>query len=55
VSENGRRFSKLRPPAESIEVTTHERERLAALHEYGLIDAPAGDEPEAVVPLAGRR
>jgi hypothetical protein len=35
-----------------IGVTTHERERLAALHEYRLLDAPAGDELEAVVRVA---
>ncbi|WP_433293287.1 sensor histidine kinase [Actinoplanes sp. CA-030573] len=33
-------------------MTTHERERLAALHEYRLLDAPAGDELEAVVRVA---
>jgi signal transduction histidine kinase len=33
-------------------VSTHERERVAALHEYGLLDAPAGDELEAVVRVA---
>jgi signal transduction histidine kinase len=34
------------------EVTTRERERLAALHEYRLLDSPAGDELEAVVRVA---
>ena len=29
-----------------------EQRRLAALHEYGLLDAPAGDELEAVVRVA---
>jgi signal transduction histidine kinase len=33
-------------------VTTHERERVAALHEYRLLDSPAGDELEAVVRVA---
>lgn len=33
-------------------MTTHERARLAALHEYRLLDAPAGDELEAVVRVA---
>jgi len=33
-------------------VTTRERERLAALHEYRLLDSPAGDELEAVVRVA---
>ncbi|XVV09411.1 sensor histidine kinase [Actinoplanes sp. CA-131856] len=32
--------------------TAHEQRRLAALHEYGLLDAPAGDELEAVVRVA---
>ena len=31
---------------------THEQERLAALHEYSLLDAPADDELEAVVRVA---
>ncbi len=30
-------------------MTAHERQRLAALHEYRLLDAPAVDELEAVV------
>ena len=38
--------------AELTEVTTGERERPAALHEYRLRDAPAGDELEAVVRVA---
>jgi signal transduction histidine kinase len=33
-------------------VTTHEQERIAALHEYRLLDLPAGDELEAVVRVA---
>jgi hypothetical protein len=33
-------------------VTTTEPERLAALHEYRLLDAPAGEELEAVVRVA---
>jgi signal transduction histidine kinase len=33
-------------------VRTHERERVAALHEYRLLDLPAGDELEAVVRVA---
>ena len=33
-------------------MTTHEQRRLAALHEYRLLDAPAGDELEAVVRVA---
>ncbi|WP_433385482.1 sensor histidine kinase [Actinoplanes sp. CA-142083] len=33
-------------------MTTDERARLAALHEYRLLDAPAGDELEAVVRVA---
>jgi signal transduction histidine kinase len=33
-------------------VTTREQERLAALHEYRLLDLPAGDELEAVVRVA---
>jgi signal transduction histidine kinase len=33
-------------------VITLERDRLAALHEYCLLDAPAGDELEAVVRVA---
>ena len=33
-------------------VSAHERERLAALHEYRLLDAPADDELEAVVRVA---
>ncbi|MET0416464.1 MAG: HAMP domain-containing sensor histidine kinase [Actinoplanes sp.] len=32
--------------------TLHEQARLAALHEYRLLDAPAGDELEAVVRVA---
>jgi hypothetical protein len=39
--------------AELTEVTTRERERPAALHEYRLLDSPAGDELEAVVRVAG--
>jgi hypothetical protein len=35
-------------------VTAHEEQRLAALHEYRLLDAPAGDELEAVVRVAAR-
>jgi signal transduction histidine kinase len=34
------------------QVNTHERRRLAALHEYRLLDAPADDELEAVVRVA---
>ena len=33
-------------------MTAHEQERLAALHEYRLLDAPADDELEAVVRVA---
>jgi GAF domain-containing protein len=33
-------------------VTSHEQLRLAALHEYSVLDAPAGDELEAVVRVA---
>ena len=33
-------------------MTPHEDRRLAALHEYDLLDAPAGDELEAVVRVA---
>jgi signal transduction histidine kinase len=33
-------------------MTAHEQRRLAALHEYRLLDAPAGDELEAVVRVA---
>ena len=33
-------------------MTTREQERLAALHEYRLLDAPADDELEAVVRVA---
>jgi hypothetical protein len=33
-------------------VTAHEEQRLAALHEYRLLDAPAGDELAAVVRVA---
>ena len=33
-------------------MTSHEQRRLAALHEYRLLDAPAGDELEAVVRVA---
>jgi signal transduction histidine kinase len=33
-------------------VTTSEKERLAVLHEYRLLDTPAGDELEAVVRVA---
>ncbi|GIM93338.1 sensor histidine kinase [Paractinoplanes toevensis] len=33
-------------------MTTREQERLAALHEYRLLDLPAGDELEAVVRVA---
>ncbi|GAA0565480.1 hypothetical protein GCM10010172_56270 [Paractinoplanes ferrugineus] len=33
-------------------MTTREQERIAALHEYGLLDLPAGDELEAVVRVA---
>jgi signal transduction histidine kinase len=33
-------------------MTAHEQQRLAALHEYRLLDAPAGDELEAVVRVA---
>jgi signal transduction histidine kinase len=40
-------------PADKNQVTTvQEQRRLAALHEYGLLDAPAGDELEAVVRVA---
>ena len=38
--------------ADSIRMTPQERRRLAALHEYRLLDAPAGDELEAVVRVA---
>ncbi len=41
-----------RPDAEERSVTAHERQRLAALHEYRLLDAPADDELEAVVRVA---
>jgi signal transduction histidine kinase len=34
------------------QVNAHEQERLAALHEYRLLDAPADDELEAVVRVA---
>lgn len=33
-------------------MTAHELQRLAALYEYRLLDAPAGDELEAVVRVA---
>ena len=33
-------------------MTAHEQQRLAALHEYSLLDAPADDELEAVVRVA---
>ncbi|GAA2637342.1 sensor histidine kinase [Paractinoplanes durhamensis] len=35
-------------------MTTHEQERIAALHEYRLLDLPAGDELEAVVRVAAQ-
>ncbi len=35
-----------------IQVTAHEQRRLAALHEYGLLDAPADDGLEAVARVA---
>ena len=35
-----------------IQVNAHEQRRLAALHEYRLLDAPADDELEAVVRVA---
>jgi hypothetical protein len=38
--------------AEVIQVSTDEQQRLAALHEDRLLDAPADDEPEAVVRVA---
>jgi nitrogen-specific signal transduction histidine kinase len=38
--------------AEESQVTVREQERLAALHEYRLLDAPADDELEAVVRVA---
>jgi hypothetical protein len=41
-----------RPGADITHVTAHEQRRLAALHEYLLLDAPAGDELEAVVRVA---
>ena len=34
-------------------MSTDEQERLAALHEYRLLAAPADDELEAVVRVAG--
>jgi hypothetical protein len=34
--------------ADFTEVTTRDRERLAAPHEYRLLDSPAGDELETV-------
>jgi hypothetical protein len=33
-------------------VTAHEAQRLAALHEYRLLDAPADDELEALLRVA---
>jgi hypothetical protein len=38
--------------ADSTHMTAHEQRRLAALHEDLLLDAPAGDELEAVVRVA---
>ena len=40
------------PAAEMTQVREHEQRRLAALHEYRLLDAPADDELEAVVRVA---